>query len=259
MLQFTSNAKSMLTMIFFKTLKVSAILCKWLVNKSKATRINTKWVNIKTKQDLWFRDCSWDYFWGVTSCYVHSKSYFLKKENESLQIRVLSFFKLYVWRDKPSRSFNPRDFTGQRGCDFFFKYNLPKNVQDLLDLNGLELSQSSFISENLKEEQTDLLFQIPLKSGEKTNVYLLFEHKSYLDDSVFSQLLGYISAIYKSQYKADKKYSVVIPFVFYHGERSWTLGSDFKDRFVFRKTKKKYLKNTFLILNWNFLICLKWI
>ncbi|EMO21370.1 transposase, YhgA-like domain protein, partial [Leptospira santarosai str. HAI134] len=24
----------------------------------------------------------------------------------------------------------------------FFKYNLPKNVQDLLDLNGLELSQS---------------------------------------------------------------------------------------------------------------------
>ncbi|ONF90596.1 Rpn family recombination-promoting nuclease/putative transposase, partial [Leptospira santarosai] len=46
----------------------------------------------------------------------------------------------------------------------FFKSNLPKNVQDLLDLNGLELSQSSFISENLKEEQTDLLFQIPLKS-----------------------------------------------------------------------------------------------
>ncbi|MDI7219925.1 Rpn family recombination-promoting nuclease/putative transposase [Leptospira santarosai] len=124
----------------------------------------------------------------------------------------------------------------------FFKYNLPKNVQDLLDLNKLELSQSSFISENLKEEQTDLLFQIPLKSGEKTNVYLLFEHKSYLDDSVFSQLLGYISAIYKSQYKADKKYSVVIPFVFYHGERSWTLGSNFKDRFVFSKNEEEVFK-----------------
>ncbi|AVQ10442.1 Uncharacterized protein XB16_0081 [Leptospira santarosai] len=125
----------------------------------------------------------------------------------------------------------------------FFKYNLPKNVQDLLDLNGLELSQSSFISENLKEEQTDLLFQIPLKSsGEKINVYLLFEHKSYLDDSVFSQLLGYISAIYKSQYKADKKYYVVIPFVFYHGERSWTLGSNFKDRFVFSKNEEEVFK-----------------
>ncbi|EMI68070.1 transposase, YhgA-like domain protein [Leptospira sp. Fiocruz LV4135] len=49
----------------------------------------------------------------------------------------------------------------------FFKYNLPKNVQDLLDLNGLELSQSSFISENLKEEQTDLLFQIPLNPVKK--------------------------------------------------------------------------------------------
>nr|WP_016756392.1 Rpn family recombination-promoting nuclease/putative transposase [Leptospira santarosai] len=141
----------------------------------------------------------------------------------------------------------------------FFKYNLPKNVQDLLDLNKLELSQSSFISENLKEEQTDLLFQIPLKSGEKTNVYLLFEHKSYLDDSVFSQLLGYISAIYKSQYKADKKYSVVIPFVFYHGESLGLWEVILKIDLFFRKTKKKYLKNTFLILNWNFLICLKWI
>ncbi|EMO39564.1 hypothetical protein LEP1GSC186_3254 [Leptospira noguchii serovar Autumnalis str. ZUN142] len=129
----------------------------------------------------------------------------------------------------------------------FFKNSLPENVIELLDLNRLELTQSSFISENLKEEQTDLLFQIPLKSGKKANVYLLFEHKSYLDDSIFSQLLGYISAIYKSQYRVDKKYSVVIPFVFYHGERTWTLGNSFQNRFVLSKNEeevfKKYIPN----------------
>ncbi|UOG62134.1 Rpn family recombination-promoting nuclease/putative transposase [Leptospira noguchii] len=124
----------------------------------------------------------------------------------------------------------------------FFKNSLPEAVIELLDLNGLELTQSSFISENLKEEQTDLLFQIPLKSGKKANVYLLFEHKSYLDDSIFSQLLGYISAIYKSQYKVGKKYSVVIPFVFYHGERTWTLGNSFQNRFILSKNEEEVFK-----------------
>ncbi|AKP28229.1 conserved hypothetical protein [Leptospira interrogans serovar Manilae] len=124
----------------------------------------------------------------------------------------------------------------------FFKNSLPEKVIELLDLNGLELTQSSFISENLKEEQTDLLFQIPLKSGKKANVYLLFEHKSYLDEAVFSQLLGYISAIYKSQFKTDKRYSVVIPFVFYHGERTWTLGNSFQDRFILSKNEEEVFK-----------------
>lgn len=124
----------------------------------------------------------------------------------------------------------------------FFKFNLPENVIELLDLKRLELTQSSFISENLKEEQTDLLFQIPLKSGKKANIYLLFEHKSYLDEAVFSQLLGYISAIYKSQYRADKKYSVVIPFVFYHGERTWTLGNSFQNRFILSKNEEEVFK-----------------
>ncbi|WP_225719846.1 Rpn family recombination-promoting nuclease/putative transposase [Leptospira interrogans] len=124
----------------------------------------------------------------------------------------------------------------------FFKNSLPEKVIELLDLNRLELTQSSFISENLKEEQTDLLFQIPLKSGKKANVYLLFEHKSYLDEAVFSQLLGYISAIYKSQFKTDKRYSVVIPFVFYHGERSWTLGNSFQDRFILSKNEEEVFK-----------------
>ncbi|EKO85694.1 transposase, YhgA-like domain protein [Leptospira interrogans serovar Grippotyphosa str. Andaman] len=70
-----------------------------------------------------------------------------------------------------------------------------------------------------------------------------------MDEAVFSQLLGYISAIYKSQFKTDKRYSVVIPFVFYHGERTWTLGNSFKIDLYFPKTKRKYLRNTFLILN----------
>ncbi|EMN94827.1 transposase, YhgA-like domain protein [Leptospira interrogans serovar Medanensis str. UT053] len=82
---------------------------------------------------------------------------------------------------------NPHDrliretFQDKKEAAIFFKNTLSSEVVKLLDLEKLELSESSFISEELKQEQTDLLFQIPLKSGNKTNVYLLFEHKSYLE------------------------------------------------------------------------------
>lgn len=77
---------------------------------------------------------------------------------------------------------NPHDrliretFQDKKEVITFFKSTLPPEVVQLLDLENLELSESSFISEELKQEQTDLLFQIPLKSENKANVYLLFEH-----------------------------------------------------------------------------------
>nr|WP_082275152.1 Rpn family recombination-promoting nuclease/putative transposase [Leptospira interrogans] len=125
----------------------------------------------------------------------------------------------------------------------FFKNTLSPEVVKLLDLEKLELSESSFISEELKQEQTDLLFQIPLKSGNKTNVYLLFEHKSYLDNSIYIQLLGYLTEIYRNQHRNGEPISVVIPFVFYHGEKEWKLGSRLLDQFVLTNQEVDILKD----------------
>ncbi|WP_420866202.1 Rpn family recombination-promoting nuclease/putative transposase [Leptospira noguchii] len=41
----------------------------------------------------------------------------------------------------------------------------------------------------------------------------------YLDNSIYIQLLGYLTKIYRNQHKNGKPISVVIPFVFYHGEK----------------------------------------
>ncbi|WP_275425061.1 Rpn family recombination-promoting nuclease/putative transposase [Leptospira weilii] len=66
---------------------------------------------------------------------------------------------------------NPHDrliretFQDKKEAATFFKNTLPREVVELLDLENLELSESSFVSEELKQEQTDLLFQIPLRSG----------------------------------------------------------------------------------------------
>ncbi|WP_061260428.1 Rpn family recombination-promoting nuclease/putative transposase [Leptospira interrogans] len=144
---------------------------------------------------------------------------------------------------------NPHDrliretFQDKKEAAIFFKNTLSPEVVKLLDLEKLELSESSFISEELKQEQTDLLFQIPLKSGNKTNVYLLFEHKSYLDNSIYIQLLGYLTEIYRNQHRNGEPISVVIPFVFYHGEKEWKLGNRLLDQFVLTNQEVDILKD----------------
>ncbi|EMY76743.1 hypothetical protein LEP1GSC060_3358 [Leptospira weilii serovar Ranarum str. ICFT] len=113
----------------------------------------------------------------------------------------------------------------------FFKNTLPSEVVNLLDLGSLELLKSNFISEELKEEQADMLYSVRLKSGKEAQIYILFEHKSYLDPDIYVQLLGYLSKIYNSQIKNNGSYFVVIPFVFYHGEMKWMLGEYFLNQF----------------------------
>ncbi|MDL5247327.1 Rpn family recombination-promoting nuclease/putative transposase [Leptospira weilii] len=144
---------------------------------------------------------------------------------------------------------NPHDrliretFQDKKEAATFFKNTLPREVVELLDLENLELSESSFVSEELKQEQTDLLFQIPLRSGNRTNVYLLFEHKSYLENSIYIQLLGYLTEIYRNQQRNGEPLSVVIPFVFYHGEKEWKLGDRFLEQFILTKQETEILKD----------------
>ncbi|QDK24184.1 Rpn family recombination-promoting nuclease/putative transposase [Leptospira weilii] len=142
-----------------------------------------------------------------------------------------------------SRSIVRETFQDKKEAAIFFKNTLPPEVVKLLDLENLELSESSFISEELKQEQTDLLFQIPLKSGNKLNVYLLFEHKSYLENAIYIQLLGYLTEIYRNQQRNEESLSVVIPFVFYHGEKEWKLGDRFLDQFVLTSQEAEILKD----------------
>ncbi|MCG9875202.1 MAG: Rpn family recombination-promoting nuclease/putative transposase [Leptospiraceae bacterium] len=120
----------------------------------------------------------------------------------------------------------------------FFRVTLPKNILKLLDLEKLEDTQESFISGNQKESKADKLYKIPLKNGKEIYIYILFEHKSYYDPNIYTQLLRYLSLIYAKQMKNMKKYQMVIPFVFYHGEDGWDLGNQFLDAFYLSKEEE---------------------
>ena len=104
---------------------------------------------------------------------------------------------------------------------------LPDPVLALLDLDTLTLQEGSFIDEEMREHQTDLLYQVQLKDGGTATIYLLFEHKSFPDVLVALQLLRYMVNLWQQQVKEKVPLTPIIPLVVYHGERAWHIATEF--------------------------------
>jgi predicted transposase/invertase (TIGR01784 family) len=147
---------------------------------------------------------------------------------------------------------NPHDlfirkiFSQKEESIAFLETALSPNISKLLDFSKLEHTKESYIGEEYKESRTDILYRIPLKSGSEIYIYILFEHKSYYDPNIFTQLLRYLSEIYQWQRKNFGKYQVVLPFVFYHGKRGWDLGIQFLDLFQLSQDERflsEYIPN----------------
>ncbi len=144
---------------------------------------------------------------------------------------------------------NPHDhffkvlFTSKQNAIEFVQHYLPAEVVQCLDLPTLEISKDSFIDASLSEHYSDLLYQVALQDGQPSYVYLLFDHKSYVDPLVGLQLLGYMVRIWElwlSQEKEKRKEQrkqqeqvpklrlpSIMPIVLYHGEESWQVTTEF--------------------------------
>ena len=66
----------------------------------------------------------------------------------------------------------------------FLHHYLPPQVSALLDLDSLEIRKDTFIGPDLQEHFSDLLYEVALHQAQPLYVYLLFEHKSYVDPAV---------------------------------------------------------------------------
>jgi len=104
---------------------------------------------------------------------------------------------------------------------------LPQEVLDVLELTDLQLQDGSFIDEEMREHQTDLLYRTSLKNGEPAYLYFLFEHKSYPETMIALQLLRYMVRFWERQLKEGEALTAVIPIVIYHGKRVWNISTQF--------------------------------
>ncbi|MEM7531758.1 MAG: Rpn family recombination-promoting nuclease/putative transposase [Chloroflexota bacterium] len=123
----------------------------------------------------------------------------------------------------------------------FLEGFLPKEIADLIVLSQIAYINANYTDEDLAQHNADLVFLVPLREvfgaeGKKNEpdsveVYFLFEHKSYPEESVLEQLLRYIALRWLADRENRRKPRVVVPIVFYHGQKDWNIDKDFADIF----------------------------
>ncbi len=104
-----------------------------------------------------------------------------------------------------------------------------------LEFEKLTHINRSYIPDNLREQESDIVFTVPFRSGEQTEellIYILIEHQSTVDVTMASRILFYMTQIWDTQRrqwdsknlpKSQWRYRPVIPIVLYTGEQKWTV------------------------------------
>ena len=138
-------------------------------------------------------------------------------------------------RDPPHREF------ADRGTKWLL--DLPENVRgllrlaqpdiaDLIDFDRAEKVDRSFIPDDLKKQEADVVYRVPFRHGRGSVwIYVLLEHQSRPDRAMGFRLLCYMVELWQVQYRefeaekvpiSRRKLSPVIPIVLYTGKRRWS-------------------------------------
>lgn len=145
--------------------------------------------------------------------------------------------------------FNPHDkffkesFSRKEIARSFIREYLPESIIKQLDFQSLTILKDSFIDKELSEHFSDILYRVKL-SGMLSYIYLLFEHKSYIDPWTGFQILRNMVKVweqYRKQHKKVKRLPVILPIVIYQGSEKWKMKSSIAHLFGDLTNTKDYI------------------
>ena len=108
-----------------------------------------------------------------------------------------------------------------------------EHLVERLDFSQLSQINRSFIPDNLREQESDIVYSVPFRSESKTEellIYILIEHQSTVDITMGFRVLFYMTQIWDFQRREWESSGVarsqwrlrpIIPIVFYTGEQRW--------------------------------------
>ena len=112
---------------------------------------------------------------------------------------------------------------------------LPDTIRSSFDWTTLTQREGTFIDEELRESQTDLLYQVQhTETGQPMSVYVLLEHQSSPDPLMCLRMLRYCCRIWEDDLRGEperRELRPIVPIVFYQGTRGWTYSTEFADLF----------------------------
>lgn len=123
--------------------------------------------------------------------------------------------------DNPHDKFFKAAFSRKDVCAALIENRFPEPLRKRLDISTLELTNGSFVDDELNQHFADLVYQCTYSGEQKVKIALLIEHKSYQEDYPHLQLMRYLLNVWQEDRKHNLKLTPVIPLVIYHGHGRW--------------------------------------
>ena len=146
---------------------------------------------------------------------------------------------------KFSKPFEPSDIQIEHFSDRSIRRLLqdPEYVRGLIEIIAPELvtlldfsrgaqQNRSFISDALRERESDVLLRVPFQGtpdSEELLIYILIEHQSTVDSTMGFRLLSYMMEIWQEQWRmwqsgtgVRRRLDPILPILFYTGDGQWT-------------------------------------
>ena len=106
------------------------------------------------------------------------------------------------------------------------------DLVESLDFSKVQIVNTTFIADNFREQESDMVFLLPFRDADKTEVmiYILIEHQSTVDPVMGFRLLFYMCQIWDQQRqkwvsegvpKNEWRFRPIIPVLFYTGKQRW--------------------------------------
>ena len=106
-------------------------------------------------------------------------------------------------------------------------------IASQIDFTRLTQLNRSFVSDTLREQESDIIFSVPFHGESETDeltIYILIEHQSTVDVTMGFRVLFYMTQIWDSQRrewesndipKSEWHLRPILPIVFYTGSQHW--------------------------------------
>ena len=114
----------------------------------------------------------------------------------------------------------------------FFEHYLPQAILTIADLDSLCLQKSTFIDEMLQASMADMLYTVNFNER-PGYFYIIVEHQRKPDKWMAYRLLRYQVRImdYHLKKKSQRNLPLIVPMVFYNGDKPYPYSTDLFDLF----------------------------